>query len=250
MEFRVSTASPELIKSFDLGKLAPPVFFRSPKEIEESTEPHPYSHLMRRAWESMRLNGILCVDRIPTVYFKEVKRINSSQLRDLQRQLWNQGTATMLVVSSPKAVEVYSGLAYPAREGEEVKDDNRLVETLASASGVRSWVGSGVGDCDGATLTLGSTVEDRSAPEGGLTTSRRLASLVFLPHAAMATARTRDMATTTKNRLDINCAPLPYWSGYRAPRTSRAVAYGEPTATHLAAFQEPRLGVPASRAGP
>lgn len=126
----MSTASQELIKLFDLGKLAPSVFFRSLKEIKESTEPHPYSHLMRRAWESMGLNGILCVDRIPTVYFKEVKRINSSQLRDLQRRLWNQGTATMLVVSSPKAVEVYSGLAYPAREGEEVKDDNRLVEIL------------------------------------------------------------------------------------------------------------------------
>lgn len=132
----MSVASAPFIDSFDLGDASPPVFFRSYDEIEEHSGRHPYSHLMRRAWESMELCGIFCVDRKPTVYFKEVERIDSDQIRILHRQLWNQGIATLLVVVSPKEVQVYSGLAYPAREQDEIGGGHRLVELLDRTANV------------------------------------------------------------------------------------------------------------------
>ncbi|MBW1793111.1 MAG: N-6 DNA methylase [Deltaproteobacteria bacterium] len=132
----MSVSSAPLIDTFDLGDASPPVFFRSYKEIEENSGRHPYSHLMRRAWESMELSGIFCVDRKPTVYFKEVERIDPEQIRILHRQLWNQGIATLLVVVSPKEVQVYSGLAYPAREQDEISSDHRLVEVLDRTANV------------------------------------------------------------------------------------------------------------------
>lgn len=132
----MSVASAPLIDTFDLVDASPPVFFRSYKEIEEHSGRHPYSHLMRRAWESMELCGIFCVDRKPTVYFKEVERIDPGQIRILHRQLWNQGVATLLVVVSPEEVQAYSGLAYPAREQDEVGGDHRLVEVLNRTANV------------------------------------------------------------------------------------------------------------------
>ena len=124
------TASAQLIDCFALENIPPPTFFSSYEQIDKNADRHPYSHFMRRAWESMNLSGIFCVDRKPTIYFKEVKHIDSKAVRKIHRQLWNQGLATLLVIVSPEEVQVYSGLAYPAREQDEVSGDHRLVEVL------------------------------------------------------------------------------------------------------------------------
>lgn len=46
------------------------------------------------------------------------------------------GIATLLVVVSPKEVQVYSGLAYPAREQDEIGGGHRLVELLDRTANV------------------------------------------------------------------------------------------------------------------
>ena len=130
----MSIASAQLIKDFDLKGVSAPEFFRSPEGIEKYAGRHPYSHLMRRAWETMHLNGILCVDGIPTVYFKEVEQINSTLLRALYQKFWNQGLATLLVVKSATDVQVFSSLVEPVREDEAVSDKDRLVETLKTTA--------------------------------------------------------------------------------------------------------------------
>ena len=128
----MSIASEPLIKDFNLKGVSASEFFRSAKDIDAVR--HPYSHLMRRAWETMHLNGILCVDGKPTVYFKEVKQISSTLLRTLYRKFWNQGLATLLVVKSATDVQVFSSLAEPVRENEAVSDKDRLVETLKTTA--------------------------------------------------------------------------------------------------------------------
>lgn len=116
----------------DLGLEAarPPVFFRSVEEIDALTQLHPYAHFMRRAWETMHLDGILCIERKPTVYFKQVARIESERLEELHRKLWNQGIATLLVVASPAEVRVYSGMAAPKGRVNDQPEDLSLVTTL------------------------------------------------------------------------------------------------------------------------
>ncbi|MGD8787555.1 MAG: hypothetical protein PVJ60_09045, partial [Phycisphaerales bacterium] len=130
----MSKASVQLIKDFNLKGVSAPEFFRSAEDIEKYAGRHPYSHLMRRAWEVMHLNGIFCVDDKPTVYFKEVKQINSTLLRALYQKFWNQGLATLLVVKSATNVQVFSSLVEPVREDEAVSDKDRLVETLETTA--------------------------------------------------------------------------------------------------------------------
>ena len=64
-------------------------------------------------------------------------------MRKLQRQLWNQSIAPIFVVITVTEILVYSGLALPAKNDEDVDDNNRLVETfnkLADALKIRQFV--------------------------------------------------------------------------------------------------------------
>jgi len=126
----VTVASKKLIKDFNLEEVSAPDFFGSEDDIEKHAGIHPYSHFMRRAWETMHLNGILCIEGKPTVYFKEVDCIDSRIQRECYKKFWNQGLATLLVISSPNEVQVYSSLAEPAKEDSPLQAEHRLVETL------------------------------------------------------------------------------------------------------------------------
>lgn len=107
-----------------------PEFFNTLEEINTGKQSLPQAHIMRRAWKDLELNGILCVNNAPYIYFKEVSSIDSEQMRKLHRQIWNQGIAPLLVVISPTKVQVYSGLALPAKDDQDVSQQNRLVKIL------------------------------------------------------------------------------------------------------------------------
>jgi type I restriction-modification system DNA methylase subunit len=123
-------ASKKLIQDFHLEEVGVPHFFRSEEDIEKQAGIHPYSHFMRRAWETMHLNGILCIEGKPTVYFKEVDGIDSQNQKECYQKFWNQGLATLLVLISPKEVQVFSSLANPVKEDSDLGDEHRLVEIL------------------------------------------------------------------------------------------------------------------------
>lgn len=87
-------------------------------------------HALRRAWERIGLSAILFVDGNATTYFKELQQLRDSDIRRYQRFVWNQGIATLLVVSTPTEVFVFSGQAPPASDEDPIADKERLVERL------------------------------------------------------------------------------------------------------------------------
>jgi type I restriction-modification system DNA methylase subunit len=128
MVIGMKTKNNSLDNLFNLEDITPPTYFRSCEEIDRFAGKTPYSHLMRRAWETMALDGIFCIDRKPTVYFKTVQLIDPEEIKKLHRLLWNQGIATILVIISKHKVHVYSGLTYPAKEHEDITSDKHLVQ--------------------------------------------------------------------------------------------------------------------------
>ncbi|HLA10061.1 MAG TPA: N-6 DNA methylase [Pyrinomonadaceae bacterium] len=131
------------VELLDLSNRGPHEFFRSLDEINSAYPIPLHVHAMRRAWREMELDGILCIERVPVVYFKEIRQPSQTQLCKLQRQLWNQSIAPILVVITLTEILVYSGLALPAKDDENVDDNNRLVETfnkLADALKIRQFV--------------------------------------------------------------------------------------------------------------
>lgn len=130
-------------KEFGISDWEPPVFFGRKEDIDAAAEPPPQAHALRRAFESMKLDGIVCFDKAPVIYFKEVQQIQPAQVRKLHRQFWNQGLAPILVLIDPLNVHVYSGLATPLNEQSEEPEPDCLVQTLnrvAEAAEIRQLV--------------------------------------------------------------------------------------------------------------
>jgi|SRR5215831_11730294 len=106
-------------------------FFQSPKEWEADTLARVYGHQLRRAWDpnhGIGLWAVLCVEGKPSVYFKRVKQRDPEEENQWQRLLWNQGTATLLVVEDPIEVRIYSAFALPEELPATTTTDDRLVE--------------------------------------------------------------------------------------------------------------------------
>lgn len=106
-------------------------FYRSESEWTADPLARNSAHLIRRAWKNLELEAVLTVENKPTVYFKRVAKKNPAAEAELHRLLWNQGTATLLVVRDSAEVRVYSALALPDQKPiADGEDDARLVDTL------------------------------------------------------------------------------------------------------------------------
>jgi hypothetical protein len=106
-------------------------FYRSEHDWTGDQQARNSAHFMRRAWEQLGLEAILTVEDKPTVYFKRVNRKDPTAEAELHRGLWNQGTATLLIVRDTTEIRAYSALAQPNSNPIANQDDARLVETMA-----------------------------------------------------------------------------------------------------------------------
>ena len=120
------------------------LFWDAAQWEDDPTARH-YTHQLHRAKDErfgFGFDTVLCVEGQPTVYFKSVKSKSPEQERDWHRAVWNQGTATLLVVEDPNDVRVYSALAQPKPEL-ILDSDNRFVTKLnriADALELRNFI--------------------------------------------------------------------------------------------------------------
>jgi hypothetical protein len=71
------TARPQWLRSLDLDARRPPEFFYSRDQIDTEAPLH-LAGTMRRAWDSLGLCGILCIEGQPAVYYKEADAATSA----------------------------------------------------------------------------------------------------------------------------------------------------------------------------
>jgi hypothetical protein len=109
-------------------------FFAGKADLNAPGAEASQAHVVRRAFDLLKLDGVLCVENIPLVYFKEVKRIETTDVASLHRKFWNHGGAPLLVLVAPNEVQIYSGLIKPAAPAARGGDISGLVETLHRAS--------------------------------------------------------------------------------------------------------------------
>src|SRR5436305_2029433 len=125
-------------KDFGIEGRTPPSFFSSKNELTPST---PQAHMVRRAFDVLDLDGVLCTDHSPLVYFKQVKHITADAAAKLHRQFWNQGGAPVLVLITEDKVHVYSGLSRPVAKGVTTGRLPSLVDEIdRAATGLREFL--------------------------------------------------------------------------------------------------------------
>lgn len=119
-------------KDFGLNNRKPPGFFSSTDDLGPTV---PQAHVLRKAFELLKLDGILCTENSPLIYFKQVSNITSDKVLKLHRQFWNHGGAPILALISNDHVHIYSGMSRPVPAHEEQEKPPSLVETLNRVSG-------------------------------------------------------------------------------------------------------------------
>lgn len=122
--------SPDWSDLFTVGDVRAPEFFRAATELEALDRPPAQAHAIRRAFEEIEVDAVLCLGNTPAVYFKEYPDLDYDRIRDLQRLVWNQGLAAVLVIITPKDVVIVSNVTLPAKAGEDFDDGHRIIATL------------------------------------------------------------------------------------------------------------------------
>lgn len=97
-----------------LGAAHAPAFFGSIDDLDRADEAVPHAHVVRRAFKLLGLDGVVCDQAAPLVYFRLEDRIDDGKLLKLHQRFWNHGGAPILAVVTPSQVHIYSGLARPA----------------------------------------------------------------------------------------------------------------------------------------
>ena len=131
---KTKTELSDLIKAH---KETPPglMFYDSLDSIHNDINLLGYASVIDRAWKELNIDGVLCLDCRPILYFKESSRALSLKERLLfQKRFWNQGVANILVLADPTFVYIYSGLTKPKND-QTTKElsENALIETLKHA---------------------------------------------------------------------------------------------------------------------
>ncbi len=115
---------------FGVNGWKPPKFFGSAEEVDSESPPPPQAHSLRRAFQRLKLDGIVCLQNSPAIYFKEVSKAELPTIEAIHRHFWYQGIAPILVLIDPDNVHVYSGLSLPKINNGESHESYRLVEKL------------------------------------------------------------------------------------------------------------------------
>jgi hypothetical protein len=129
-----SPASTDWRRQFGIDARKPPTFFTSLEEIDACRPAAPQSHVLRRAFKDLSLDGVLCQDQAPVIYFRQVGRIEPDAVAGLHRTFWQQGVAPILVLIASDEVHVYSGLNEPASPGSVGTQRAGFVETIKRVS--------------------------------------------------------------------------------------------------------------------
>lgn len=119
---------------FGIAAAGPKDFFASKAELNTPGMNASQGHVLRRAFDLLELDGVLCTENTPLVYFKKVNRIEPAEVARLHRTFWNHGGAPILVLVAPDQVQIYSGLVRPLPQGDPHGTIPALVQILERAS--------------------------------------------------------------------------------------------------------------------
>lgn len=112
-------------------------YYRSKREVVRDSTLLPYQHLLLRAWKAMKLNAVLTLNGIPTVYVRDEKRpLTPAQAAEAHQQFWNQGVATVLLLRDPHKVHIFSSMTTPVNPSTvtQAEIDRSLVERINRAT--------------------------------------------------------------------------------------------------------------------
>ena len=121
-------------KEFGITDVDPKYFVGSKRELQAVGMEAAQGHVLRRAFDLLKLDGILCTESAPLVYFKQVPQIEPVAVGRLHHKFWNHGVAPILVLVTADEIHIYSGLIRPGEQRESGPQISGFVAKLERAS--------------------------------------------------------------------------------------------------------------------
>ena len=118
---------PSWQQEFGVDRENYPGFFSDKEALRATTS---QAHVLRQAFDLFKLDGILCSDNAPLIYFKQVAAIQPANALELHRKFWNHGGAPILVLIAPEQVYVYSGFTRPEPDKQRSESPSCLIDIL------------------------------------------------------------------------------------------------------------------------
>ena len=121
----------QIQKQFGLGDSSSGLIVVNSAEALTNPSLKGQAHYIRRAFDRLDLDAVVCVDGVPTVLLAKFdKPIERTRVNDLQRKFWNLGTGTLLLLLDPTAIFVFSNMMPPSNDDGEITEHEALVEKL------------------------------------------------------------------------------------------------------------------------
>lgn len=109
---------------------------RSTDDWSEAREFGSHAHTLRRLFDDIGIDAIVCTEGRPTVCLKDGRHLNSEEIEELRKKLWNLGATTLLVVEQTTRVLIFSTISKPSKEdshGANAMLDSEAIENLEKA---------------------------------------------------------------------------------------------------------------------
>jgi hypothetical protein len=117
-------------KRLGLDNRSAPEFYESAAMVSDT----PHALAIRTALDELGLSGIFCVQGVPTIAILNMAAYNAERVVDLHGALWNQGLASLLLVTAGDVLRVYSLARKPQKEWGQQFDQRCLIETLGATA--------------------------------------------------------------------------------------------------------------------
>jgi len=109
---------------------------RASEEWQVRPESRSHGHTLRRLFDDVQIDAVICVEGRPTVCVKDASQLDDNGVEDIRRKLWNLGATTLLVVERRTKIEVFSTFVRPAQPGQLVDAalDSEAIADLESTA--------------------------------------------------------------------------------------------------------------------
>jgi len=110
---------------------------RSCDRWQDTPEFRSHGHALRRLFEDVEADAVLCLERRPAVCIRRVEDSTEVDIENIRHRLWNLGATTLLIVETRSDIRVFSTLVKPSREdrtGDRAQLTNETIIDLAAVS--------------------------------------------------------------------------------------------------------------------
>ena len=109
-------AKSKLLCSSGWEKCVEARLLRATDKWVDAPEFRSQGHSLRRLFEDIGIEAVLCVEGRPTVCLKDGRQLDDKDIGEIRKKLWNLGATTLFLVERQSDVQVFSTLAKPSKD--------------------------------------------------------------------------------------------------------------------------------------